>query len=205
MHWIRIDRYYEGPLDTPAIYHQPVTCMHCDYAPCEVVCPVAATTHSEEGLNQMTYNRCIGTRYCSNNCPYKVRRFNYFLYSDWDSKSLYPLRNPNVSVRSRGVIEKCTFCVQRINVARIEAEKSGRPIRDGEVVTACQAVCPTQAIVFGDMNDPKSHVARLKKDTRNYGLLTELNTKPRVTYLARLRNPNPALEPARTASQGHGA
>jgi molybdopterin-containing oxidoreductase family iron-sulfur binding subunit len=205
MHWIRIDRYYEGPLDSPVIYHQPVTCMHCDHAPCEVVCPVAATTHSEEGLNQMTYNRCIGTRYCSNNCPYKVRRFNYFLYSDWDSKSLHPLRNPNVTVRSRGVIEKCTFCVQRINAARIEAEKDGRAIKDGEVVTACQAVCPTQAIVFGDMNDPNSRIARLKKDNRNYGLLTELNTKPRVTYLARLRNPNPALEPARTGGPAHGA
>ena len=194
MHWIRVDRYFEGGLDDPAIHHQPVPCMHCDQAPCEVVCPTGATTHSAEGLNQMTYNRCVGTRYCSNNCPYKVRRFNFFLYADWASESLKALRNPDVTVRSRGVMEKCTYCVQRINEARIEAEKQGRRIRDGEVVTACQAACPTEAIVFGDLNDPASRVARLKAQPLNYGILTELNTRPRTSYLARVRNPNPELE-----------
>lgn len=194
MHWIRVDRYFEGGPDEPAIHHQPVPCMHCDQAPCEVVCPTGATTHSAEGLNQMTYNRCVGTRYCSNNCPYKVRRFNFFLYADWETESLKALRNPDVTVRSRGVMEKCTYCVQRINEARIEAEKESRKIRDGEVVTACQAACPTEAIVFGDLNDPTSRVARLKAQTLNYGILTELNTRPRTTYLARVRNPHPALE-----------
>ena len=195
MHWIRIDRYFGGKdLDNPTIQHQPVTCMHCDNAPCEGVCPVAATTHSEEGLNQMTYNRCVGTRYCANNCPYKVRKFNFFLYQDWDTESLKGVRNPNVTVRSRGVMEKCTYCVQRINTARITAEIEGRRIRDGEVVTACQSVCPSQAIHFGDMNDPNSRIAKVKKDERNYGLLTELNTRPRTSYLAGLRNPNPDLE-----------
>ncbi|HXG33597.1 MAG TPA: TAT-variant-translocated molybdopterin oxidoreductase [Bryobacteraceae bacterium] len=194
MHWIRVDRYFEGGLDDPDIHHQPVPCMHCDQAPCEVVCPTGATTHSAEGLNQMTYNRCVGTRYCSNNCPYKVRRFNFFLYADWATESLKALRNPDVTVRSRGVMEKCTYCVQRINEARIEAEKQGRRIRDGEVVTACQAACPTEAIVFGDLNDPASRVARLKAQPLNYGILTELNTRPRTTYLARVRNPNPELE-----------
>jgi molybdopterin-containing oxidoreductase family iron-sulfur binding subunit len=197
MHWIRVDRYFGGKsVDAPSIHHQPVTCMHCDNAPCEGVCPVAATTHSEEGLNQMTYNRCVGTRYCSNNCPYKVRRFNFFLYNDWDTESLKGVRNPNVTVRSRGVMEKCTYCVQRINTARIGAEIDGRKIRDGEVATACQSVCPTQAIHFGDMNDPNSRIAKLKKDDRNYGLLTDLNTRPRTSYLAGLRNPNPDLEKA---------
>jgi molybdopterin-containing oxidoreductase family iron-sulfur binding subunit len=196
MHWIRVDRYFEGDPAAPGIYHQPVPCMHCDHAPCEVVCPTAATVHSSEGLNQMVYNRCVGTRYCSNNCPYKVRRFNFYLYADWSAETLKMLRNPDVSVRSRGVMEKCTYCVQRINRARIAAEREDRSIRDGEVVTACEAACPVRAITFGNLNDPASRVARRKSDPRNYGILEELNTRPRTTYLARLRNPNPRLERA---------
>jgi molybdopterin-containing oxidoreductase family iron-sulfur binding subunit len=193
MNWIRVDRYYDGPPDDPAMYFQPIPCMHCETAPCELVCPVAATVHSVEGLNEMVYNRCVGTRYCSNNCPYKVRRFNFFLYSDWTTPSLYGVRNPEVTVRSRGVMEKCSYCVQRIQNVRIEAEKEERRIHDGEIVTACQQACPASAIVFGDMNDPASEVARRKREPRDYLLLEELNTRPRTTYLGRLKNPNPEI------------
>jgi molybdopterin-containing oxidoreductase family iron-sulfur binding subunit len=178
MHWIRIDLYFQGDPANPEINQQPVTCMHCEHAPCEVVCPVAATLHNHEGLNVMVYNRCIGTRYCSNNCPYKVRRFNFLQYVDLDMESLKLQRNPNVTVRGRGVMEKCTYCVQRINAARITAKKEGRAIGDGEVVTACQAACPTQAIVFGDINNPNSQVAQLKASPLNYGMLAELTKHP---------------------------
>ncbi len=196
MHWMRIDRYYQGGLAAPTIHHQPVMCMHCESAPCEVVCPVAATVHSDEGLNDMVYNRCVGTRYCANNCPYKVRRFNFFLYNDWDTPVLDLMRNPDVTVRSRGVMEKCSYCVQRINRVRIAARREDRPITDGEVRTACQEVCPSEAIVFGDINDESSRVHEAKARDRNYGILEDLNTRPRTTYLAKVTNPNPALAPS---------
>ena len=194
MHWIRVDRYYEGDAQAPRIHHQPVPCMHCEHAPCELVCPVGATVHDAEGLNVQVYNRCVGTRFCSNNCPYKVRRFNFLQYSDLATESLKAQRNPDVSVRNRGVMEKCTYCIQRIETAHIAADIAGRRIADGEVLTACQAACPTQAIVFGDQQDPASAVSRQKASPRHYALLAELNTRPHTTYLASIRNPHPALE-----------
>jgi molybdopterin-containing oxidoreductase family iron-sulfur binding subunit len=194
MHWIRVDYYFDGSAANPEIIPQPVPCMQCENAPCEIVCPVGATVHSDEGLNQMVYNRCVGTRYCSNNCPYKVRRFNFLDFSAAQPETYNGRMNPDVTVRNRGVMEKCTYCVQRIETARITARVQERPIRDGEILTACQQVCPTQAIVFGDLNDPESRVTQAKRSPRDYGLLLHLNTKPRTSYGVRLRNRNDELE-----------
>lgn len=194
MHWIRVDTYYQGSLDQPEFSHMPVPCMHCEHAPCELVCPVEATVHDHEGLNVQVYNRCVGTRFCSNNCPYKVRRFNFHFYADYQTPSFKPMYNPDVTVRWRGVMEKCTFCIQRIARARITAEKENRRIRAGEIQTACQQACPANAIIFGDLNAPDSKVARLKTHPLDYSMLGELNTRPRTTYLAKLRNRNSEIQ-----------
>jgi MoCo/4Fe-4S cofactor protein with predicted Tat translocation signal len=198
MQWLRIDTYFEGDLAAPRAHFQPMACQHCENAPCEQVCPVGATVHTPEGVNTMVYNRCVGTRYCSNNCPYKVRRFNFLLFSDFESESLKLMRNPDVSVRSRGVMEKCSYCIQRIAEAKIDADKENRPIADGEVVTACQQACPASAITFGNKNDQNSKVAKLHRDERTYSVLADLNTRPRTQYVAAVLNPNPELAEAPT-------
>ncbi|MEZ4386023.1 MAG: TAT-variant-translocated molybdopterin oxidoreductase [Candidatus Krumholzibacteriia bacterium] len=202
MHWLRVDRYFQGDPEDPQVAAQPVACAHCEMAPCEGVCPVAATVHTEEGLNAMVYNRCVGTRYCANNCPYKVRRFNFFNNLDDLTETDKMRLNPEVTVRSRGVMEKCTYCVQRIQNAKIGAKNERRPLRDGEITPACAQTCPTEAIIFGDLNDPESRVSRARADKRSYDLLAYLNIKPRTSYQARIRNPHPSLA---THDHEHGA
>ena len=208
MHWIRVDRYFAGDVNDSSsveMVHQPVACHHCELAPCEQVCPVAATVHDDEGLNTMVYNRCIGTRYCSNNCPYKVRRFNFFNFTKETPEIVKMAMNPDVTVRSRGVMEKCTYCVQRISKAKIEAKKDDRRIKDGEVVAACQQACPANAIAFGDLMDKESEIVRIKQRNRNYALLGELNVRPRTTYLAKIRNKNknmPGAQESQTEQHG---
>lgn len=203
MHWLRLDRYFHGEPDSPEVAYQPVACAHCENAPCEQVCPVGATVHDHDGLNVMVYNRCIGTRYCSNNCPYKVRRFNYFHYHLHYTETEKMVFNPEVTIRARGVMEKCTYCTQRIQHTKIVSKNERRPIADGEIRTACQTACPTEAIVFGDLNDPNSRVAQLHQNPRSYRLLEELNVAPRTAHLARVRNPNPELV-EKTANE-HGS
>jgi molybdopterin-containing oxidoreductase family iron-sulfur binding subunit len=194
MHWLRVDRYFTGDdAANPGVVFQPLMCVHCESAPCEYVCPVNATVHSDEGLNEMVYNRCVGTRYCSNNCPYKVRRFNFFSYTSNYAETEKLAFNPDVTVRARGVMEKCTYCVQRIERVRIRTRVEGREMRDGDIETACQQACPANAIVFGDLNDPAARVTRLHAEERRYDLLHELGTRPRTAYLARVMNPNPEL------------
>jgi molybdopterin-containing oxidoreductase family iron-sulfur binding subunit len=193
MQWLRIDTYFEGDLHAPRAHFQPMACQHCENAGCEQVCPVGATVHTPEGLNTMVYNRCVGTRYCSNNCVYKVRKFNFLLYSDFDTESLKFMRNPDVTVRSRGVMEKCSYCVQRIEAAKIEADKENRAVRDGEIVTACQQACPASAITFGNLNDANSAVSKQKATERDYQALADLNYRPRTSYTAGVINPNPEL------------
>jgi Fe-S-cluster-containing dehydrogenase component len=194
MHWLRVDRYFEGPPENPSTVPQPMACVHCEKAPCEYPCPVNATVHSDEGLNEMVYNRCVGTRYCANNCPYKVRRFNYLQYNGDLSHTERMGKNPDVTVRARGVMEKCTYCVQRIERARIDSRLEGRTLRDGELKSACQQACSAEAIVFGNLADKSSKVSALHADARRYDVLHELGTQPRTAYLVRVKNPNPAME-----------